>query len=260
MASPIPILKTSQLSKRFGGLTAVDNVDFEVAPGSITSLIGPNGAGKTTFFNLVVGVYQPTAGQVEFAGQRVGAPELFNTPEKMARRGLCRTFQNIRLFSQLSALENVMLGVPRHNPWWQELLTDARSLKVAKEKAIEMLDFVGLRSRAKEQSTSLAYGHQRLLEIARALASQPRLLLLDEPAAGMNPQETLELTQLIRAIRDRGISILLIEHDVRLVMEISDEVYVFDHGQKIACGDPTTVANSPQVIEAYLGTSLETQG
>lgn len=250
------ILETRGLTKRFGGLTAVDSVDFSVATGSITSLIGPNGAGKTTFFNTVTGLYTPTSGTIAFAGRSLVGLK----PHEVTAAGIGRTFQNIRLFGNMTAVENVMVGM--HSRMHANVLGIlAHSARVqheeatARAKAHALLDAVGLPAqRADDLSKNLPYGDQRRLEIARALATDPQLLLLDEPTAGMNPQETAELTQLIRRIRDeRAITILLIEHDMKLVMEISESITVLDRGAKIAAGLPHEIRSNEQVIEAYLG-------
>jgi branched-chain amino acid transport system ATP-binding protein len=248
------LLEVQDILVNFGGVTALNKVNLHVNEGEIAALIGPNGAGKTTVFNIVTGYYTPTSGSVIVDGESV----LGLRPYKIARKGLGRTFQNIRLFGDMTAAENVataadslnksglvgsLFGVPRSR----------RDEASSMEKAHELLKFIGLDHRALQMAKNLPYGDQRRLEIARALALNPKVLLLDEPAAGFNPQEKVELGQLIRKIRDRGFAVLLIEHDMSLVMDISDRVSVLDFGQKIAEGTPAEIQNNQRVIDAYLG-------
>lgn len=248
------LLEVRSLNKRFGGLQAIGNVGFSVPQGAIKSLIGPNGAGKTTLFNLVSGVLNPDSGTITFQGAEIQGL----LPYQVARAGIARTFQHIRLFPKMSAVENIMIGRHVHSragflsamlslPWTR------REERAIRGRALEIMDFLGIAELAESDATSLAYGQQRIVELGRALACEPKLLLLDEPAAGLNMRETAEMAKLIERIRATGVTILLVEHDMALVMNISDEIVVLSYGEKIADDQPLAIQKNPEVIRVYLG-------
>ena len=250
------ILRIEKVTKRFGGLVAVDDVSFDVKRGEVFALIGPNGAGKTTLFNCITGIFPPSEGGVLFNGRDIAGAK----PHQAAALGIARTFQNIRLFEYMSALDNVRVGqhCRTSSKLWDSIFKtrfERREEREITERARELLDFVGIGKHAENYARNLAYGQQRRLEIARALATQPQLLLLDEPAAGFTPQEKVELMRLVDKILARGVTVFLIEHDMKVVMGISRQIAVLDHGERIALGSPEEIRRDPRVIEAYLGKS-----
>ncbi|MEI7562070.1 MAG: ABC transporter ATP-binding protein [Actinomycetes bacterium] len=255
------VLKADNISVKFGGLVAVDDVSFDIPTGGVVSLIGPNGAGKTTFFNVLTGLYKPTSGVVTFDEKNITA----KPPHKIAQAGVARTFQNIRLFGLMTAEENVMVAM--HSHLKSGIISTVFGTKrqrseeeESKKTARELLDFVGIGNTADQFARNLSYGDQRRLEVARALALRPKVLLLDEPTAGMNPQESQTFVDFVYRVRDKkGVSILLIEHDMSVVMKVSERITVLDRGQKIAEGTPTEIKSNKQVIEAYLGKSSESE-
>jgi branched-chain amino acid transport system ATP-binding protein len=257
-AATRPLLEVDSVTLAFGGVVALDDVTFSIDEGEILGLIGPNGAGKTTCFNVMTGIYRPTSGEVRFEGASISGHKRYS----ITKLGIARTFQNIRLFGAMTALENVLVGADAHHSTGVlsalfRLPVHRREEDEGHELALQWLDFMGLQDKADEVATNLSYGDQRRLEIARALATNPKLLCLDEPAAGFNPAEKRALLDLIRRVRDRGFTVLLIEHDMRLVMGVTDRLVVLEFGRKIAEGPPRDIRDNPAVIAAYLGVDEE---
>ena len=253
-----PVLEVQNLTLKFGGLTALDDVSFHIDQGEILGLIGPNGAGKTTCFNAVTGVYRPTSGDIRFQGGSIVGMKRY----KITQQGIARTFQNIRLFPTMTALENVLVGADAQHKTGMftalfRLPRHRREEREGHDRAMELLRFMGIHRKADELAANLSYGDQRRLEIARAMATEPQLICLDEPAAGFNPAEKVELMNLIRKVRDQGYTVLLIEHDMKLVMGVTDRIVVLEFGRKIAEGKPAEIRDNPAVIAAYLGVDEE---